>query len=508
VATKTKPRVTVRVAPDRLRAWMSAPAGEDLSGLTPGEVTVALEEAKVAVDDPVVARIQAFLEQIQQGEHPADFLAAEGRPAVEGDDAHFVWNESFAGEAAGDEQDADGSVDYRTRNMIRTVERDAVLGALHPARPGTPGVDVHGNTLQPKRRLREITLTDGVRLADDGQTVIASRPGRAVLERFRLGVRDVLQIDGDVDFDCGNIDATSDVEIRGTVRDLFEVRSRKSVTIGGAVEAAEVHAAGDITVRGGVLARGKGVVEAGGVVYARFCDEATLRAAGDIHIFKEAINSRLCTTGRVLADRGAVIGGELYAREGVEVHTLGSDGCVLTRVLVGTHPSVFRRVQELEEELRKRQESVDKIRQTVQPLMANLKRLTVEQREKATELLFNADELEAEIVAARKRQEALVADSRPANPPAVKVNGRICQNVAMVFGTREAHFHQDLKGPVVIELRKMDNVTEVVTVNQLSGSVSRLNSAPCDLSQFEEDPQLPQKPPPEDSVDDATPPEA
>jgi len=44
------------------------------------------------------------------------------------------------------------------------------------------------------------------------------------------------------------------------------------------------------------------------------------------------------------------------------------------------------------------------------------------------------------------------------------------------MGHRQAVLHADLKGPVRIEQRKVENVTEFVAVNQLTGSVTVLPS--------------------------------
>ena len=54
----------------------------------------------------------------------------------------------------------------------------------------------------------------------------------------------------------------------------------------------------------------------------------------------------------------------------------------------------------------------------------------------------------------------------------------------MVIGinNRETHFHNELKGPLRIDQRQIENVTEFVAVSQLTGSVTTLNSTDCDLS--------------------------
>lgn len=488
MGTTVKQRVEACVDTDHMKAWLRlAPDTEldfELNPLTPGEVVAALEAAKVAADDAVVARIDEFIKQIheqsdQDNKRPGEFLIAEGRPPVEGEHGTFEWDESLTASEADDQE---AQIDHRTVNTIRTVEKDAVIGKIVPPVPGTPGVDVHANTLSPRKRLETVTPQANVRLADDGQTVIATAAGYIVLDGTKLSIREVLEINGDVDFESGHVDATIDVNIRGTIQDLFEVKSKKSITVGGAVQAATLWAGEDILVRGGILSRDKGSVTAEGRIAAKFCDEATVHARGDLHVTKEAINSHLYTRGMLKAVRAAIIGGEVYARNGVEVHTLGSDACVATRVHLGTPLAVYKQAQKTEAGFKKQEESVQKIRDTVQPLIANLRRLTAAQKEKATELLYQAGGIEADIKAKRQELEAMFAAHRPAEPPGVTVHGRICQNVVIAINNRETHFHKEFKGPLRIEQRQIKNVTEFVVVNQLTGSITTLNSTDCDLS--------------------------
>ena len=484
MGTKTEQRVLVAVDADHMKAWLRLAPEVDLADLTAGEITVALEAAKVAVGDPVVARIHEFLEQVaekqaDEGKAPREaFLTAEGRPPVEGQHGEFI--RAKPPDQQDQDNDEDARIDYRTVNMIRTVEKDEVIGTVKPPVPGRPGIDVHANEVQPRKRIEAIKLQANVRLAEDRRAVIAEEAGRVVLDGNKLFIRPVLDINGDVDFESGNVDATSDVNVRGTVRDLFEVLSKKSITISGAVEAAKVEADEDMVVRGGIMARSKGVVRAGGRIVTKMCNEAYLHAEGGIEVTKEVLNSRLYTMGKLLSKRAVVIGGEVYAREGVEVHTIGSDACVPTRVWVGIHPRVFKRVRQLEAECKKQQESVEKIRNMVKPLLDNVKRLASSQKEQATELMYQADMIEQTIQAKRAEQEELLAANRPASPPYITVQGRVCQNSTIAIDGREVHFHDDVKGPIKIEKRKVENVTEVVAVNSLTGSVTTLGSTDLD----------------------------
>lgn len=488
MSAEVKCFVHVDVSKDHLQAWIRLVEGVPPEEVNAQVIAADLEAAKIATDDAVVGRISEFATLVSKGRVPSEpYLVAEGRAAVDGKDGAFRWAESFTHRDTPSEEE--DQVDYRSMNFIRTVEKDAEIGKVLPPTPGVAGIDVYGNELRPRHRGEPIKLTANVRLDDDGETAWSTAEGRVVAEKGRLAIVEVLEIRGDVNFESGNIDATSDVSIRGTVVDLFRVASNKSIRIGGAIEAAYVTAGENLQVRGGILARDKGTVSVGGDLAAKFCTEARVRARGDVHIAKEVINSQLHAEGKLFCERGAIIGGQVYAKEGISVHTLGSDSCVATKVRIGIAPEVLWKVRQLDEEVKSHLEAAARVREAVQPLMNNLKRLSPDQKERATELLFKADEMEMEINTMRKDRETLLCEGSPQGDVSVVVNGRICAGVTIAIGDRATRFSEEMKGPVKIEKRKMEgNATEFVSVNQVSGSVTVLKSMEIALTPPAEEP--------------------
>jgi len=181
-------------------------------------------------------------------------------------------------------------VDYYAQSRLATVSANDEVGVIKPSVAGVAGLDVYGKVLPARGEPCELSLGEGVRLGDDGKTVFANIAGLVVSRGHTVDVVDVVHIEGDVDFNTGSVDADTDIVITGTVRDLFTVKSSKSVSIGGAIEAAHVEAGKDIVVRGGVAGRDKGTVRAGGKVVCRFCDGMNVRAGGDLTITKEAVD--------------------------------------------------------------------------------------------------------------------------------------------------------------------------------------------------------------------------
>ncbi len=469
--------VIVDVAPDRMAAWIRREASGADTPPSREEIVAALEAAKVITDDAVRARITELVEHAGEDvDWSANVLIAQGRPPVEGEDGNFVWGEDFQSRV--NDWREDGPADYYHFNSIVTVDSDHVIGTLIPARPAQEGVDVLGDAVKPRRRPRDVELGRGVaRSGKDPGVVVSSLPGRVIYEDLCLRIIESVEIKGDVNFETGCVNASVDVTIGGTVLDGFEVQSQKSVTVGGAIERAVVEARGDVVVRGGIVGRSQGHVRAGAAIVARFCDEAELRAGGDVKIAKEVINSSIEAGGKLLASHSALIGGILYARHGIEAHSLGSPGGIPTLAAVGIHPRDLLKASQCHAEARRLGEKAARIRQTLQPLMTDMKRLTASQRERATELLYEADIMDEEVVRLHQERDRLVQHADGDPPPYVLVNGAIHEHVTVRIDRRETTFQTAEKGPVRIEDRKVDGAPELVAVNTVSGSVRVLASS-------------------------------
>lgn len=469
-------RLKVEIADDSLQVWIRLVDPGDLHSLTFEEIVPALEEAKIAVNDAVRSRIEKLINLMGgEGERPKRFLIAEGRHAVEGKDGEFLWHESFS--TFVQDWQGDGPIDYYDFNSLQTVEKDQPIGTLVPAVAGTNGVDVFGKTLTaPGHPKKDVELDSSVKLSDDSTTVLANCAGKVVCQEGKLSICEEFEVKRDVDFETGNIDSSVDVHVAGTIRDLFAVKSEKTIAVSGAIEAATVEAKGDVIVRGGIIQRHKGSVSSGRDIVAKFCDGARLHATGCVMVAKELMNSQVYSMEKLLVAQGAVIGGKVYAREGVEVATLGSDACVPTEITVGTDPNVVREVDHLRKSLKPKRLMVERIRQSVQPLMANLKRLSASQKERATELLFKADAAETEIAEAQSEHTRMLERAGAMGIPYVLVSMVIHRGATIRIGRRKITFSKEVRGPVRIEKRKIKTAMEFVAIDQLSGSVTVLPS--------------------------------
>ncbi len=246
------------------------------------------------------------------------------------------------------------------------------------------------------------------------------------------------------------------------------------MAVRGAIEAAVVEAGTDIQVSGGVAGRGQGKVTAGGQITSKFCEEANLRAGGDIVIISECINSRLHALGRLMIPSGKLVGGYAYAREGAEIEVLGNEADRATEIAIGIDPVVLATSAQTDEVVKKKREAIVKIREKIQPLMAQLKRLNPQQRERATELMYEADQMEAEILETERKKQEAIATCSPNRKVCLLVKHTVYPGVKVVLGDKMTIFRNERRGPLKVERRLVNRVEEICVVDQISGSVTTM----------------------------------
>jgi uncharacterized protein (DUF342 family) len=493
-------RIRVVISNDRLRAWLELPKRDLVRSSLPAEagMLAALDESGIEISDAVRARVAQYAQLVREGmvghsesgppEVPERFLIAEGLSPVDATHGDFEWDEIFNRSA----QDwrGDASMDYYTANSILTVEADTVVGRIRPPVPGSDGRDVFGEVIPPKHKVGlPVKMGEGLCMAENDPLQVVTRvAGRLIRERQTLRVSKLLDIRGDVDFKSGSIDSVIDVHVAGNVKPRFAVKTSKSLTIWGSVEAARLTVGGDVQVRGGLFGQESGCrIEAGGVVVASICDGVDVEAGGDVRVTRELINSQLRTAGRLLIERGSIIGGEVYARNGVRARQLGSSAGVPTRIAVGVDGAILYRARKIAERIEKRLQRAGRIRAQLRALNADRAGPTAAQRAQSAELLAKASEEDRAAAELAAKRDEVLSQAAPATTTTIEVEGVLHAGVVLVFGLHEATIGTPLKGPLRVEERRAGHNSEIVLVWPATGRVVFLPSDAVDAERFEGD---------------------
>ncbi|MDA0334934.1 MAG: FapA family protein [bacterium] len=274
----------------------------------------------------------------------AAFVAA-GATAKDGNDTHIDFDRNPAKRAGAVR--ADGSIDYRERNAATGIASGQRIGKLEPAAQGTPGTTVLGKQL-PAKDGKDKKIVAGAHVTardEDGGTVFYSDiDGTLRIKGDTIEVEETFTVSGDVDFETGNIDVPMNVEIGGSVKSEFEVKSGGTVTIGGVLEpGCKVTAAGDVIIANGVFGDTTQVTAAGDVE-TKLIQNSTVTLGGDLTVGSYIYNAVVRAGGTITVEEGgseragSIIGGEVIAGRQVTAKIIGSKETARTLVGIGSTP--------------------------------------------------------------------------------------------------------------------------------------------------------------------------
>ena len=313
-------------------------------------------------------------------------LVAAGTPVRKGEDAIFEWGVDIGDQQPGKVLE-DGSIDFRERNLTTVVKKDDFLGRLIPPRPGVSGKDVFGSDLIPPPALNIEVITDSrihPEPEDDGSISFFAEMGGGIAReikekeskkspqrRIHIGIYPITTIEHDVDYSTGNIDFNGDVVIGGSVQAQFSVKTTGSISIGGYVESGALIFAGkDIFVKRGVVGASTELV-AGGDIMAKYIQEATVRAGGDVkagsYIFNASVRSggQVWAIGKGEGKSRALIGGLIWAARGVFALSIGSPYNTSTRLVTGIDPEHVNRVEQIRTNMQACEEKQQQLMETI-----------------------------------------------------------------------------------------------------------------------------------------------
>ena len=348
----------VRITPDEMEAFLMLPILPEGQGYELDEVCNILESNQVrhGIEKEIIKKM------ISERIYNKEICIAVGTPIVEGIDGYFdyLFNRNFSKTP---QIRADGSVDYWSINMVEPVEKGQVIVVYKPPIEGQNGMTVKGKALI-ARRARELPPLKGTGFTrqEDGVTYTANMDGKIDMEGDRVIVSPVYEIFGNADLSVGNINFVGDVVIHGNVNAGVTVKATGSLTVDGVVESASIIADQDVVLRSGMVGGGKGLIKTKGNFFGKFVEYATLDVAGRIEADAFVGCEVICGQDILLNGKlGKIVGGDVFAVQGIDVAVLGSHGGVKTKVSVGAREDTERKVGIIEKRVSVLEENIAKI---------------------------------------------------------------------------------------------------------------------------------------------------
>lgn len=298
---------------------------------SPGDLHATLRLAGVVhgIDVDASRRLAA---RLADPNATADAVVATGTPPVPGQDGRLDGVLPAAMQVG--RTDERGNVDYRERDLLRSVAAGDVVATIVSPTAGTPGRDVCGRAVPARSgRVHRQRFGNGVRR--EGDRLIAAHAGVVIANERLVDVVPLYTHPGDVDYRSGNLHTTGSLLVQGDVSDGFSATADGDVVVAGVVQGGGVAAGGSVHVGRGILGSAD-TVRAGGDITCHHATSARLVAGGEIRVADQVTDSHLqALRVRVTDGHASVRGAEVHARDLIEVGTAGAPGGTRTVLAVG-----------------------------------------------------------------------------------------------------------------------------------------------------------------------------
>jgi uncharacterized protein (DUF342 family) len=316
------------ISEDKLSAYLCP------SDVQPGGLSLeAVKEfiASHAVDHGLVTD-QVLLDYLSQTPLPGEpFKIASGTAPVEGRAPEIIYHFDTDPLRIGTLK-ADGTMDWKNRGEIPQVNVGDLLVEKKPGQPGEPGTSVCGQVLAPPRiRDPRLKCGKGAQKSEDGMQILAKADGTPKLSSDgKIFVFSMLNIEGDIGVETGNIEFEGYIEAEGHVTAGYTVKAKGLRTTG--IQDAVVEVAEDLICDGGIYGS---TIKVGGNMKASHIHNCTIEIQGDLVVKKEIFDSTIQSDGRCIIGEGKIITSTIDAKKGIEAFEIGSPASNPSRLTVG-----------------------------------------------------------------------------------------------------------------------------------------------------------------------------
>ncbi|MBR5406718.1 MAG: DUF342 domain-containing protein [Lachnospiraceae bacterium] len=337
----------LKVTTDQMAAYFQLTGSR--TGITRSVIKNALEERGIVkgINEDIINKILTD----KAGNQPQEI--ATGRKSEPGPDGYYEY--FFKTEVNRQPKVLeDGSLDYKDIEWFEQVKKGQKLALYHPAETGPAGYNIFGAEF-PVVKGKELNILTGkgFYIDQDQRTYVSNVDGIVELNGNKLEVSNLLELD-EVTAYMGDTKFDGSVHVKGGIGNNCTIIAKEDIIVDGFVEGARLEAGGNIILRKGVNAQGKGLIKADGNIEGSFFENANVKAKGNIKT-SYCLKCDVESDGSILVSgrHGSLLGGTTYARVLITVNEVGNDTGVRTLVKVGVSNDVIKRKIVINNEIRK-----------------------------------------------------------------------------------------------------------------------------------------------------------
>ncbi|MBI5266655.1 MAG: DUF342 domain-containing protein [candidate division Zixibacteria bacterium] len=443
-STGTRERIKVIVSKDAMSAslLLRKPATDE-QVITEQEVLDALarEGVMYGINSAAITSI------ISDQRFNVPVKVADGVPPEKGQNATFTYHFNTTDQHQ-PRVDANGNIDYKDINFIQNCTAGQVLVTKTPPSVGKPGMDVTGKEIGGPIG-RDLSFNNGANteVTGDGRSVVTTASGVIQFTNGKVSVVDVVSINGDVDFNVGNIDCRGSVRVKGDIKAGFELTIDGDLEVSGNVEDARLIVKGNIFVKGGFFGDGQGIMDAGGDIILRYAEGQKINCGGSVTVGGEIIKCLVTAKERVTVKgrRGKIVGGEIRAGKDIRAAILGSPAGTATILVAGYNADVFAAYFRTIQEIARVNQDADRVKGALATLMRldAFNKLTPGKREVMAKLELFLDEVPESLAHLEQVKQEAEAKLKELSDARIHADEIIYPGVRTTFGLVYKDFNQE-----------------------------------------------------------------
>ncbi len=376
----------------KTKAWLIVVANRDGKMPTLDQVLSIISEERL-LSFISKEKLGSDLSKAEAGK-PYKLLIAEGKEPLDGYPA-YVETKIKVEKKAGTLKE-NGTIDFKERSSIVEVHKDMEIGIFHPDQKNENGRDVYGSEIETVFEPRGPAMGENLYLAEEnGKKIVKSKVnGYVYLTQRSISIRENLEINGDIDYEIGNVKFLGDITIKGGVINGFEVYSFGSMTVYGTCKGAHLFSSKDMTLKGGAIGDGKeDRIKVMGNLHAAYLQNAKVEVMGDLTVDDYIYNSEVYCNGsvEVTNKKGLVVGGILAAKRKIVVNEAGNEACMPTKLSCGIDleftDKLDSKKKEMEGLVERRDNLISQAKHKFSPLMFRTPKDYIQRLEKNQQML-------------------------------------------------------------------------------------------------------------------------
>jgi len=275
---------------------------------------------------------QEIIKIVEEKIYNKAIIVASAKNAINGDNAKIEYKIDIENVGTPRELE-DGRADFKNIGKVLIVTAKQILAEKIPLTEGTDGINLYGEEL-PAVAGEDIGLPAGknTSISDDTLKLFSNVDGYVYRSDLGINIGETFMVEGDLDFNTGNIEYNSDVFIKKNVLPDFKVISENGdIYIEGEVDNAYIEAKnGNVIIKKGIF--GEKTVIKGNEIKLDFIQGEASVTGDEIIINKFSYGANLKAINSIQAT--SIMGGSAECQKEIITDEIGTESHTETVITI------------------------------------------------------------------------------------------------------------------------------------------------------------------------------